>query len=271
MVYRGHDDVLERDVAVKILTVEGTLDEESRQRFEIEAKAAAKLQHPNIVTVFELGEDHGLPFIAMELLPGADLESLVRAREPLLLEEKLDIVLQVLRGLQFAHDHGIVHRDVKPSNIRLLDDGTAKIMDFGIAKLGGTGVTKTRDDGGHRPLHEPRAGPGQAARRPQRRVLRGRDPLRAPGRTTAVRGRDAHRRALQDRARPDARPGRDGRRGGPGLDELLQRALAKDREQRPTRRPPGRRSRGPPRLPPRRARSARAGGARRHRGRPARG
>jgi serine/threonine protein kinase len=143
MVYRGWDEVLEREVAVKTLTIEGTLDDESRQRFQIEAKAAAKLQHANIVTVFELGEDRGLPFIAMELLPGVDLESLVRSGETLLVEEKLEILVQVLRGLHYAHEHGIVHRDIKPSNIRLLEDGTAKIMDFGIAKLGGTGVTKT--------------------------------------------------------------------------------------------------------------------------------
>jgi hypothetical protein len=142
MVYRARDEVLEREVAVKTLTVEGTLDEESRQRFEIEAKAAARLQHPNIVTVFELGEDRGLPFIAMELLPGVDLESLLRSGEQLLLREKLEVLVQVLRGLQYAHEHRVVHRDVKPSNIRLLEDGTAKIMDFGIAKLGSTGVTK---------------------------------------------------------------------------------------------------------------------------------
>src|SRR5438477_12437164 len=79
----------------------------------------------------------------MELLPGVDLESLVRSGEPLLVEEKLEIMVQVLRGLHFAHEHGIVHRDIKPSNIRLLEDGTVKIMDFGIAKLGGAGVTKT--------------------------------------------------------------------------------------------------------------------------------
>jgi serine/threonine protein kinase len=143
MVYRGWDAVLEREVAVKTLTVEGTLDEESRRRFQIEARAAAKLQHANIVTVFELGEDRGLPFIAMELLPGVDLDTLMRSGEALLLEEKLEAMAQVLRGLHFAHDHGIVHRDIKPSNIRLLEDGTVKIMDFGIAKLGGTGVTKT--------------------------------------------------------------------------------------------------------------------------------
>lgn len=143
MVYRGVDAALEREVAVKTLTLEGTLDEETRRRFEVEAKAAAKLQHPNIVTVFELGEDRGVPFIAMELLPGTDLEALVRSGAPLLLLERLDIVLQTCRGLHYAHEHRVVHRDVKPSNIRLLDDGTVKIMDFGIAKLGGVNLTRT--------------------------------------------------------------------------------------------------------------------------------
>ncbi len=143
MVYRGLDETLEREVALKTLTTEGTLDEESRRRFEIEAKAAAKLQHPNIVTVFELSQDRGVPYIAMELLSGTDLEALMRAGEPLLLQEKLEIVIQICRGLSYAHEHGVVHRDIKPSNIRLLDDGTVKIMDFGIAKLGGTNLTKS--------------------------------------------------------------------------------------------------------------------------------
>ncbi|MGE0456217.1 MAG: serine/threonine-protein kinase [Vicinamibacteria bacterium] len=142
MVYRGLDEALDRELAIKTLTGEGLAEEENRQRFEIEAKAAAKLQHPNIVTVYELGEDRGVPFIAMELLPGSDLETLLRAEGELALHEKLDIVIQVCRGLAFAHDHRIVHRDIKPSNIRLLDDGTVKIMDFGIAKLGATNVTR---------------------------------------------------------------------------------------------------------------------------------
>jgi serine/threonine protein kinase len=143
MVYRGYDEVLEREVAIKTLTAEANLDEESRRRFEIEAKAAARLQHPNIVTVYELGEDRGVPFIAMELLAGIDLEGLMRSGEAVLLHEKLDVMIQVCRGLAYAHEHRVVHRDIKPSNIRLLEDGTAKIMDFGIAKLAGTGVTKT--------------------------------------------------------------------------------------------------------------------------------
>src|SRR5262245_2468838 len=143
MVYRGRDEVLDRDVAIKTLTAEGVLDTDSRRRFEVEAKAAARLQHPNILTVFELGEDRGMPFIAMELLPGSDLEALLRSGEPMPLRERLEVMIQVLRGLAFAHEHGIVHRDIKPSNIRLLDDGTAKIMDFGIAKLGGMNLTRT--------------------------------------------------------------------------------------------------------------------------------
>src|SRR5512139_449753 len=143
MVYRGLDEALEREVAVKTLTAEGTLDAESRQRFEREARAAAHLQHPNIVTVYELGEDRGLPFIAMELLPGTDLEALLRGGEEIPLAEKLEVVVQICRGLAFAHERGIVHRDVKPSNVRLLEDGTAKIMDFGIAKLEGAHLTKT--------------------------------------------------------------------------------------------------------------------------------
>jgi len=144
MVYRGLDPALDREVAIKTLVAEGSFDPESRRRFEVEARAAARLAHPNIVTVHELGEDRGIMFIAMEMLPGVDLDSLLRSGEALPLAEKLDIVAQVCRGLAFAHDRGVVHRDIKPSNVRLLDDGTAKIMDFGIAKLGASHhITKT--------------------------------------------------------------------------------------------------------------------------------
>ncbi len=143
-VYRALDEKLQREVALKTLSAEGGLDTESRKRFEREALAAAKLVHPNIVTIYLAGEDRGVPYIAMEMLPGADLEAILRGGEPLTLAEKLDVVVQVCRGLAFAHEHGIVHRDVKPSNIRLLDDGGVKIMDFGIAKgVGGTHLTKT--------------------------------------------------------------------------------------------------------------------------------
>src|SRR5262245_59230780 len=117
MVYRGRDEALDRDVAIKTLTAQGVMEAESRRRFEVEAKAAARLQHPNILTVFELGEERGVPFIAMELLPGADLESLLRSGEPMPLRERLEVVVQVLRGLAYAHEHGIVHRDIFFANI----------------------------------------------------------------------------------------------------------------------------------------------------------
>jgi hypothetical protein len=143
MVYRALDEELEREIALKVLTLEAGLDSETRRRFTVEAKAAAQLQHPNIVTIYELGEARGFPFIAMELLGGVDLESLVRSGEKLLLAEKLEIVAQVCRGLAYAHERHIVHRDIKPSNVRLLDDGSVKIMDFGIAKLGGTNLTQS--------------------------------------------------------------------------------------------------------------------------------
>jgi predicted Ser/Thr protein kinase len=143
MVYRALDEELEREIALKVLTLEAGLDSETRRRFTVEAKAAAQLQHPNIVTIYELGEARGFPFIAMELLGGVDLESQMRSGEKLLLAEKLEIVAQVCRGLAYAHERRIVHRDVKPSNVRLLDDGSVKIMDFGIAKLGGTNLTQS--------------------------------------------------------------------------------------------------------------------------------
>ncbi|MBX7185696.1 MAG: protein kinase [Vicinamibacteria bacterium] len=142
VVYLGRDEALDRDVAIKTLRLEGSPDDESRGRFEIEAKAAARLQHPNIVTVFELSEDRGLPYIAMEFLGGEDLEHLLRSGEKLSTTERLDIVIQTLRGLDFAHNHRIVHRDIKPSNIRVLDDGGVKILDFGIAKVESTSVTR---------------------------------------------------------------------------------------------------------------------------------
>jgi serine/threonine protein kinase len=102
MVYRGLDPALEREVAVKTLVSEGSFDPESRKRFEVEAKAAAKLQHPNIVTVYDVGEDRGILFIVMEVLPGADLDSLLRSGETLPLTEKLDVLAQVCRGLALS-------------------------------------------------------------------------------------------------------------------------------------------------------------------------
>jgi predicted Ser/Thr protein kinase len=234
MVYRAYDEVLEREVAVKTLTLEGSLDDESRRRFAIEAKAAARLQHPNIITVYELGEDRGLPFIAMELLPGTDLDALMRSGEPLMLQEKLDLVIQVCRGLGYAHDHNIVHRDVKPSNVRVLEDGTVKLMDFGIAKLGGTGVTKTGMMVGTVHYMSPEQIRGQALDGRSDlfsvgvilyELLSGRRPF--PGEAVT----DVLYKIIHDE--PPALEPEELGAGAAGLPETLRRILAKDREQRP--------------------------------------
>ncbi len=138
-VYEGHDPALDRRVAIKTLTSEAILDAESRGRFEREAKAAAKLAHPNIVTIYELGNFGGKekPYIVMEYLEGTDV-ALVIGGEGVPLAEALDIVVQLCRALDFAHQKGVVHRDVKPANLRYLDDGQIKIMDFGIARIEGS-------------------------------------------------------------------------------------------------------------------------------------
>jgi serine/threonine-protein kinase len=142
-VYKARDPVLDRLVALKTVSAQLLANEDARVRFQREARAAARLQHPNIVTVFELGEGDGAVFIAMELLPGMDLVEAMVPADRLPLPEKLRTIVQVCRGLDFAHKKGVIHRDVKPANIRLLPDGMVKLVDFGIARMGDSTVTQT--------------------------------------------------------------------------------------------------------------------------------
>src|SRR5438128_2564496 len=135
VVWKAYDTVLRRYVALKLLGSTFLKTPEMRERFLREARAAGALQHPNIVTIYDLGEAEKQLFIAMELIEGTDLSDLIAARDPLALERKLDIVIEVLQGLSYAHDRGVIHRDVKPSNVRVASDGRVKIMDFGIARL----------------------------------------------------------------------------------------------------------------------------------------
>jgi len=141
-VFRAHDPVLNRDVAVKRITAGLDADEMVRKRFHREAQSAALLNHPNIITVYELGLEAGQPFMAMELLDGIDLKHALATRT-MTLDEKVGVVLQVCEGLAFAHAHGIVHRDLKPANIHILPSGKVKIMDFGLARLSGSEMTTT--------------------------------------------------------------------------------------------------------------------------------
>ena len=143
VVYLGFDPALEREVAIKVMAGATVSDPTLKKRFEDEAKAAARLQHGNIITVYDFGYDeHDAPYIAMEFLRGRDLEERIRAKD-LSFREKLDVVVQTCRGLAHAHEHGVVHRDIKPANIFVTDAGEAKIMDFGVARLAQSTSTQT--------------------------------------------------------------------------------------------------------------------------------
>lgn len=132
-VYLAHDLILDRDVAVKVLRGDLSGDEKFVRRFQREAISASSLSHPNIVEMYDVGEDNGIYFIVMEYIDGKTLKSLIKKRKYLTLPEVVDIMLQLTSGLACAHDSYIIHRDIKPQNIMILEDGTVKITDFGIA------------------------------------------------------------------------------------------------------------------------------------------
>ena len=145
-VYRAYDPSMGRPVAIKVVTSDG--DPQLLARFRAEAGVHGKLQHKNIVTIYDYGEQNDAPYIVMELLEGENLQSLLQAKRNLSLLEKLRIMCQVAEGLHYAHQSGVVHRDVKPANIMLLPSGLIKIMDFGIARLMGVDSSRfTRKSG----------------------------------------------------------------------------------------------------------------------------
>ncbi len=142
IVYRAHDTSLDRDVALKFLPHYLTSDTIEKERFRHEARAASALSHPNITTIYEIGEHEGQLFIAMEFVEGMTLKRLVES-EPPSVRKVLEIAIQVGEGLAAAHEKGIVHRDIKSENVMLTPKGRAKIMDFGLAKVkGATKLTK---------------------------------------------------------------------------------------------------------------------------------
>ena len=143
VVFKAHDPVLDRSVAVKVISSDVEVTAEQRARFFREAQACARLSHPNIVTVYEMGEDEGRLFIVMELLDGRELRQVI-SEDSLALEDRLSIMGQMCDGLHYAHQKGIVHRDIKPGNIMLLPSGQVKILDFGVARIATTGQDLTR-------------------------------------------------------------------------------------------------------------------------------
>ena len=143
IVYRARDPIINRLVALKTITA-GVADYPNLlARFYREAQSAGGLQHPNIVTIYDMGEESGTPYIAMELIEGESLEQVIAARPDLPLSLKLTYAIQACRAFDYAHKRGIVHRDIKPANVMLSKDGTVKVVDFGIARVLESSKTQT--------------------------------------------------------------------------------------------------------------------------------
>ncbi|MGB2887843.1 MAG: serine/threonine-protein kinase [Candidatus Acidiferrales bacterium] len=143
VVFQARDPLIGRLVALKTITAGVAENPDLRERFYREAQAAGNMQHPNVVTIYDLGEADAIPYIAMEYLEGESLEKLISRRSPLPLAQKLGFVVQTCRALDYAHRRGIVHRDIKPANIMVTVEGVVKVVDFGIARLVDTSKTQT--------------------------------------------------------------------------------------------------------------------------------
>src|SRR4051795_1393566 len=142
-VYLAHDQLLGREVAVKVLHHHFAEDQEFVERFKREASSAAGLSHPNIVGIFDRGEWNGTYYIAMEYIAGRSLKQIVRETGPFDPAFAIETVIQILRAARFAHRRGVIHRDLKPHNVILDEDGRARVTDFGIARAGASDMTLT--------------------------------------------------------------------------------------------------------------------------------
>jgi serine/threonine protein kinase len=141
VVYAAHDAMMERTVAIKVMMTDLEDDPETSQRFYREARSAGQLIHPNIVTIFDMGQDDGRPYIVMEFLDGETLNRYLARPDAQQVETKIDLMIQICEGLQAAHSHGIFHRDIKPGNLLVRSSGELKIVDFGIARLASSSIT----------------------------------------------------------------------------------------------------------------------------------
>ena len=196
-VYKARDPRLGRDVAIKVLPATFSADPDRLQRFAQEARAAAALNHPNILAIFDIGEDKGAPYVVSELLEGETLRDRLRSGA-LSIRKAIDFALQIAHGLAAAHEKGIVHRDLKPENLFITHDNRVKILDFGLAKLTRPEETSSSGDaphhaGGDRPgrgdghgwLHVARAGARKAGRPSLRHFFFRLHPLRNAFRESA--------------------------------------------------------------------------------------
>jgi eukaryotic-like serine/threonine-protein kinase len=232
-VYEAVDPVIHRKVALKTMMQHLSGNPELRARFLREAQAAGGLRHRNIVTVYDLGEDNGQPYIAMEFIEGTDLEKIIQNQHNVSIEWQIDVLKQICEGLSAAHRAGVIHRDVKPANIRVTADGEVKIMDFGIAHLQ---TSSTMTAGGLVMGTLQYMAPEMVDnRKPDKRadifsvgaiafeMLSGRKPFEADS-LSAVMYKITH-----ERADPTALPKTP---YFPGLDRIIMKALHRDLEQR---------------------------------------
>ena len=228
-VYLATDQSLGRKVAIKILSDRYARDAGFVERFRREAAAAAGLRHPNIVTVYDRGEAMGTSYIAMEYLDGPTLKEEITRRAPLPEPEAINYATQALAALDAAHRQGVIHRDIKPHNMVLTDEGRLKVTDFGIARA----AEHPADDRGgvdrrHRPVPLAGAGPRPAGRAAVGHLLDGGRALRDALRRPAVHGRLRRRHRHEAGLRPAAAAARRNRLVSPAMEQVVMRALAKD-------------------------------------------
>ncbi len=172
-VYLAYDPDLDRDVALKVLPAAFSADKESVDRFLREARSAAKLHHTNVATVYQIGTEGKLIYIAMEYVDGKPLDETVAVRGRMSWRKATSVIRDAAAGLAVAHEMDLVHRDIKPSNLMQTSSGVTKVVDFGLARAvsSNTNITQQGTDSGHAGLHVAGAMDGQRGQRPQRLVF----------------------------------------------------------------------------------------------------
>jgi beta-lactam-binding protein with PASTA domain len=231
-VYLAHDTLLGRQVALKLLHHRFAEDQEFVERFRREASSAAGLSHPNVVAVFDRGEWDGTYYIAMEYLPGRSLKAVVREHGPLSPGDAIDIVVQILLATRFAHRRGIIHRDIKPHNVILDEEGRAKVTDFGIARAGASDMTLTGSIMGTAQYLSPEQAQGHAVSESSDLYAVGVVLYELLTGSVPFEGESAVTVALKQVSLAPIPPSRRNAEVGPALDAVVMRSLAKEPAQR---------------------------------------